>query len=963
VRKLQFAVCAAFCLSAAVLSPLPAHADAATPTTYYVSEQANGGPGYCSDTGPGTQASPFCEIDEAAAVATVPGDTVVIAPGTYAFETDITASGTAAAPITYEIGQPNRYGSVAYVAAGPGPVYGLNIDGASYIDFEGPLYMWEQSTQNQIRIHNSSHITIDGGSAEFDVAKDAPTVLIDGDSSDVTISREKIWGSEGSSAVDVATTGSGIDLTTDSVLGFEGGDGFEVDGTPNTVITSNTITGYCRFGISLQDSASSNSAGAVIENNVIADPETSAAVTQCTSTSNVALSAASSVDTSGTVSNYNALYTNGVAGAAEYSWAGQTYANPAAFAAATGQGTADLDSNPGLGRYGVISSASSPLISSANSDAPGELPTDFKGATRECDPGISPTGVGHSACYDRGAYQYTDTVGLSSGVFPPSEAPVGAALTVDAGSATSSWAGATISYRYQFGDGTEVSGPATTATHTYTTPGSYAVTVTAISSMGGTAQESSQVDVVSPVALTASLNVVSSGVLGVQTTPTVQSDWTITEETVEWGDGSSDPVTNSTTYLSHTYAKPGDYTVTFAVADADGENTAPTYPLTTQGNDFVPYGPHRLLDTRSGLGGTTSQISDDGSITLKVAGNGSIPADVTAVAMNLTAVNTTGGGFIQADTGTDTGTSTLNYGAAGASTNSVIAQVAANGTVTLRNFGASSSVKLDLIADVSGYFAPVAASGYAPITPARLMDTRIGLGGSNGKLAANHTDVVTIAGADHGALPSTGITAVELNVTLTDSTGDGYLSAYPDGTTMPGTSNVNWLGNVVKAANVIVPVGADGKIDLYNGGLPGSATNVVVDVSGYFATAGTSVYVPVAPTRFLDTRVSGRILAGSDAVDVQPDVSVTTATAFAVNATVTQTQSPGWLAVGPEAPVTTSTLNWTSGNATVANLAISPVTDIPAPDWQQQWIEFYNGGAGARPIQVIGDLEGYFTTG
>lgn len=162
VRKLQVAVCTALSLSAALLFPLTARADAASPTTYYVNSELNGAP-RCSDTGLGTRAEPFCQIDEAAAVANVPGDTVVIAPGQYGFETDITASGTATAPITYEVGQPNKTGNAAYVTGGDTVPYGLNLDGASYIDFEGPLDMWEPSTQNQVRVHNSSHITIDGG--------------------------------------------------------------------------------------------------------------------------------------------------------------------------------------------------------------------------------------------------------------------------------------------------------------------------------------------------------------------------------------------------------------------------------------------------------------------------------------------------------------------------------------------------------------------------------------------------------------------------------------------------------------------------------------------------------------------------------------------------------------------------------------------------------------------------------
>src|SRR5581483_12266618 len=50
-----------------------------------------GGAG-CSDTGPGTQAQPYCTIVEAAAVATA-GDTVLVAAGSYAGGIKVVNSG------------------------------------------------------------------------------------------------------------------------------------------------------------------------------------------------------------------------------------------------------------------------------------------------------------------------------------------------------------------------------------------------------------------------------------------------------------------------------------------------------------------------------------------------------------------------------------------------------------------------------------------------------------------------------------------------------------------------------------------------------------------------------------------------------------------------------------------------------------------------------------------------------
>ena len=341
-----------------------------------------------------------------------------------------------------------------------------------------------------------------------------------------------------------------------------------------------------------------------------------------------------------------------------------------------------------------------------------------------------------------------------------------------------------------------------------------------------------------------------------------------------------------------------------------------------------------------------------------------IPANIGAVALNLTALNATGAGYIQSQAGNmATNTSIVNYNVGGVYTNSVIAPVSSDGSIVLANASSRSSTKLDLLADISGYFAPAVASGYTPVTPARLMDTRSGLGGSTGKLGAGKADVLTIGGADRGALPTSGITAVAVNLTIADTTGNGYLAAYPDGGSVPGTSNENWSGGTVKAITAIVPVDSDGKIDIYNGGLRGSAADVIVDVTGYFSAKSTSMYVPALyPTRVFDTRHGTAPIAGDTTASqtIPTDQSASNlplqVTAYVMNTTVTQTGYPGWLAATPHgATHASSTLNWTGAGQTVANLTITPSAGADE-------LDYYNGGSNAKPIEVIGDLLGYFTT-
>ena len=73
--------------------------------------------------------------------------------------------------------------------------------------------------------------------------------------------------------------------------------------------------------------------------------------------------------------------------------------------------------------------------------------------------------------------------------------------------------------------------------------------------------------------------------------------------------------------------------------------------------------------------------------------------------------------------------------------------------------------------------------------------------------------------------------AVVVNLTVTNTTAGSFMTAWPDGTPRPGTSDLNWVGGVTIPNLVVVQVGANGKVDLYN--LAGS-TDVVVDVVGYY---------------------------------------------------------------------------------------------------------------------------------
>src|ERR1700722_3719171 len=148
--------------------------------------------------------------------------------------------------------------------------------------------------------------------------------------------------------------------------------------------------------------------------------------------------------------------------------------------------------------------------------------------------------------------------------------------------------------------------------------------------------------------------------------------------------------------------------------------------------------------------------------------------------------------------------------------------------------------------------APTPAGTYVALSPARVLDTRVGTGGS----AAGPMGTVHLQVGGVGGVPASGASSVVLNVTVTAPTRLGFITAYADGTTMPVASNLNFVAGQTVANLVIAPVGGDGKVDLFNGST--GTTQLIADVSGYY-TSGTpstpGTFASLAPSRLLDTRV------------------------------------------------------------------------------------------------------------
>jgi len=218
---------------------------------------------------------------------------------------------------------------------------------------------------------------------------------------------------------------------------------------------------------------------------------------------------------------------------------------------------------------------------------------------------------------------------------------------------------------------------------------------------------------------------------------------------------------------------------------------------------------------------------------------------------------------------------------------------------------------------------------------------------------------------------SAGVSAVELNITATDTTANSFFTVWPDGQAQPLASNLNWVSGEAIANRVIVPVSqSNGEIDVYN--LSGDA-DLVVDVDGWFSGstyAGTlgNGFVPIMPERVSDTRPgSGQPneasplgaggtenvqITGTGGLDGVPAEDVTPVTAADINVTEATSSAGGYLTVYPaiDLPPVASDVNFVAGDV-IANsemVGLSPSGEVG--------IYNYTG-----TTNVVVDVFGYFT--
>jgi hypothetical protein len=343
--------------------------------------------------------------------------------------------------------------------------------------------------------------------------------------------------------------------------------------------------------------------------------------------------------------------------------------------------------------------------------------------------------------------------------------------------------------------------------------------------------------------------------------------------------------------------------------------------------EFHPVEPARIVDSRSGVGGRTGPLASRAALSFQVTGTGGVPASgVDAVVMNVTVVGPTADSYLTVwpSDADQPNASNLNFVAGQTVPNLVTTKVSSSGLVGVFAGAGQFQVIFDVVGWYSSPTTTEAGAAFVAVAPTRLLDTR----SDAPRTPIGPKGPIRLRVAE----PDSGVTAVVLNVTATDPTAASFLSVVPSNVA-PTTSNLNFVADQTVPNLVVVPVGIDGAIDIYNGV---GQVHVIVDLFGFFDDGSLPIddgqLRAVTPVRVLDTRSGIGVKAGK----VQPDQSVIIdlaarvpagTSAVVLNVTVADPGSTGYVSLWPsDGPKpATSNLNFTAG-LTVPNLVIVPIS-------------------------------------
>ncbi len=260
----------------------------------------------------------------------------------------------------------------------------------------------------------------------------------------------------------------------------------------------------------------------------------------------------------------------------------------------------------------------------------------------------------------------------------------------------------------------------------------------------------------------------------------------------------------------------------------------------------------------------------------------------------------------------------------------------------------------------SSLVVPWDGSGFHPVAPSRVLDSRGPTGGWNAKLVAGSPRDLQVTGLGGASNVPATASAVVMNVTVTGASAGSFVSVWPTGSPQPSSSNLNFGAGQTIPNLVTAKIGTGGKVRFANAA---GSVDVIADVVGYYddGTGPGDLFNGITPTRLLDSRGptggwNAKLMSGTpkDLVVAQPGNTSgvpATATAVIANVTVTGGTAGSFVSVWPSgvAQPNVSNLNFGAGE-TIPNLVIVKVGAGGK-------ISFANAVGG---VDVILDVVGYF---
>lgn len=837
---------------AVAAAPAPVARAAVGPVTeLYVSSKD------CAPGARGSEDAPYCTISAAAAVAQ-PGQTVLVQPGDYPEAVTVTRSGVEGAPITFRAvnGESSRItvGNIGGTVVGT--VFALR--GVHDVVVEGFVVQGTDSAAPVV-VDSSTRVTVNDIVAR---ATRAPAAVhVTGTSTGVTISRSFLTQS-GAPAIRIDPGARGTVVVNNQLqLG-----GLLATDTVGTVITNNTVLTNCARAIDVVGGAT----GLSIQNNIV---RTHPLHLACSTPQDAIAIAVAVPPATGTVADYNLI--DPISGGPLYKWGGTVFSDLSAFRAATGQGGRDLASDPLIGgttsgglRPYFPSNPASPAVDSANALAAGVTRTDMLGNPHSDNPAVPNTGTG-TGFHDRGAVEAQGSAGNGQYDLRHRLGDDSFAVTVT-GIPQFGWPvdgeGGTIAYQFDGARYARVTS-ARTFVHSFRQAGEGCayIAISYDGLRGTTPKRDTRCTTVgtryTPTTPTRLLD--TRARIGTSTTTPVPANGEVTVPIPAVnGVPSADiiAVVLNLTVTAPTRAgfisvrAPGGELGSSSVNFVANE-TVPNVVMTKvhggvvrlvnrsggtvhlladlqgvygrRGSGFKALDPTRVLDTRTG-----AALAAKGERRLDLSGR--LPADATAVILNVTVTQPTAAGVLTVyPSGSATPlASNLNFVARQTIPNLVVVPVVA-GKIMIRN---ASSGTTHVIADLAGYFGSTASGADQTYVPweGRIADSRDNSGWlrvvSPGPFQARAEGGAPLCVNWCGSR-NVPVTAGVLNLTVTAPKAAGVLTAYPRGTARPTASNVNFVAGET-ASNLAVAKAAGGYVNVVNNS--SGTAHLVADQSGYF---------------------------------------------------------------------------------------------------------------------------------